>query len=95
MNEWMSVKDRLPEREKGLERLRRQTDNECDSCACEIANERDCLREALREKQEQENRRCEYCDDNFKFWQAEISGSLPNVNFCPMCGKQLEVEHGD
>jgi hypothetical protein len=47
---------------------------------------------ALSEKAERE-KGCEYCDDNFKFWQAQISGELPNVRFCPMCGKRLEVEH--
>lgn len=29
--------EQLAEREKELERLRGQADNECDSCACEIA----------------------------------------------------------
>ena len=47
---------------------------------------------ALREKAERE---CKYCDDNFKFWQTQISGELPNVRYCPMCGKRLEVEHGE
>lgn len=46
---------------------------------------------ALSEKAERE-KGCEYCDDNFKFWQAQIRGELPNVRFCPMCGKRLEVE---
>lgn len=35
---------------------------------------------------------CKFCDDDFKFWQAEISGSLPNVRYCPMCGRKLEGE---
>ena len=46
---------------------------------------------ALREQAGRE-KGCEYCDDNFKFWQTQISGELPNVRFCPMCGKRLEVE---
>ena len=46
---------------------------------------------ALREQAERE-KGCEYCDDNFKFWQTQISGELPNVRYCPMCGKRLEVE---
>ena len=46
--------------------------------------------EALREKAERE---CKYCDDNFKFWQTQISGELPNVRYCPMCGKRLKVEY--
>jgi hypothetical protein len=49
---------------------------------------------ALREKAERE-KGCEYCDDNFKFWQTQISGELPNVRYCPMCGKRLEVEHAE
>jgi predicted RNA-binding Zn-ribbon protein involved in translation (DUF1610 family) len=47
--------------------------------------------EALREKAVK-SKGCEYCDDNFKFWQTQISGELPNVRYCPMCGRQLEVE---
>ena len=47
--------------------------------------------EALREKVER-NKGCEYCDDDFKIWQMQISGELPNVRFCPMCGRRLEVE---
>lgn len=46
---------------------------------------------ALRSEAER-GKGCEYCDDNFKFWQTQISGELPNVRFCPMCGKRLEVE---
>ena len=49
------------------------------------------IAQAIREKQGRESG-CEYCDDNLKFWQAQISGELPNVRFCPMCGKRLEVE---
>ena len=48
---------------------------------------------ALREKAEI-SKGCEYCDDNFEFWQTQISGELPNVCFCPMCGKKIE-EHND
>lgn len=48
---------------------------------------------ALREKAERING-CEYCDDNFKFWQTQISGELPNARFCPMCGKKLPVYAG-
>lgn len=44
--------------------------------------------QALQEKSERENG-CEYCDDDFEFWQAEIGGSLPDVIFCPMCGRKL------
>ena len=47
---------------------------------------------ALSEKAERE-KGCEYCDDNFKFWQTQISKELPNVRFCPVCGKRLEVEY--
>ena len=54
-------------------------------CSAEIALA------ALREKVERD-KGCEYCDDNFKFWQAQISGELPNVRFCPMCGRRLEAE---
>lgn len=32
---------------------------------------------------------CSYCDDGFTFWQTEIGGSLPKVNYCPMCGRAL------
>ena len=44
---------------------------------------------ALREKAER-SKGCEYCDDNFKFWQTQISGELPNVRYCPMCGREME-----
>jgi hypothetical protein len=45
--------------------------------------------EALREKAVR-SKGCEYCDDNFKFWQTQISGELPNVRYCPMCGRKLD-----
>ena len=46
---------------------------------------------ALREKAER-SKGCEYCDDNFMFWQTKISGGLPNVRFCPVCGRPLKTE---
>jgi Zn finger protein HypA/HybF involved in hydrogenase expression len=58
---------------------------------CPQCNANEFALTALREKAVRSNG-CEYCDDNFKFWQTQISGELPNVRYCPMCGKRLEVE---
>lgn len=41
--------------------------------------------EALREKQER-SKGCEHC----RGWDKRCG-----ANFCPMCGKRLEVEHGE
>lgn len=69
----------------------------CKALKCEeLCKDDDCplvrvfngYRAALREKAERE-KGCGYCEDNFSFWQSEISGSLPNVYYCPMCGREL------
>lgn len=52
---------------------------------------------ALREKAERE-KGCEYCHSRFGIATHHITdsgmkaGTNKNVNFCPMCGKRLEVE---
>lgn len=37
----------------------------------------------------QEKVPCEYCNDNFVFWQTEISGYIKNCAYCPKCGRKL------
>ena len=52
---------------------------------------------ALREKAERD-KGCEYCHSRFGIATHHITdsgmkaGTNKNVNFCPMCGKRLEVE---
>jgi len=78
---------RWKENSDGFEELLERWGNgDSDNAVCATAL-------AAPREQAERSRGCEYCDDNFKFWQTQISGEFPNVRFCPMCGKRLEVEH--
>ena len=88
--------------------LREQSDEECDSRACAIANERDCLREEILEIKAEQEKGCEYCNDTDYIsegqqkietaqWDEYEDGFIvirQHINFCPMCGKKLE-EHNE
>ena len=90
------------------EMLHEQSDEECDSCACEIANERDCLREEILEIKTEQEKGCEYCNNTDYIsegkqkiettqWDEYEDGFIvirQHINFCPMCGKRLE-EHNE
>jgi len=77
---------RWKENSDGFEELLERWGNgDSDNAVCATAL-------AAPREQAERSRGCEYCDDNFKFWQTQISGEFPNVRFCPMCGRRLEAE---
>ncbi len=81
----------IEQQEADLSALREAGRSTCKSCPIPDGVTDDAVVASLREQAER-SKGCEYCDDNFKFWQTQISGELPNARFCPMCGKRLEVE---
>ena len=95
--------DALEKAQAEVERLREHLDNRCDSCACEIANERDKalarleaeVRTSLHEAQERD-KGCDHCNLIYKMDGASYgtTDEIIDNKFCPMCGKRLEVGHG-
>ena len=93
--------DALEKAQAEVERLREHLDNRCDSCACEIANERDKalarleaeVRTSLHEAQERD-KGCDHCNLIYKMDGASYgtTDEIIDNKFCPMCGKRLEVE---
>ena len=59
-----------------------------------VATALDVLRE-----QAERSKGCEYCNSRFGIASHHINeagvqaGTKTNANYCPMCGKKLEVEH--
>lgn len=82
---------------KHFEGLQKRYTTQHNGVQCELVK---TALAALREKAKRE-KGCEYCNSRFSIATHHITesglkaGTNKTANFCPMCGKRLEVEHGE